>query len=69
MPLTDFISTEGQQRIARAIALAEQHTSGEICVHVTPKCHGDAMETAKRKFQELGLCNTRRRNAVLIYVA
>ena len=69
MPLTDFISTEGQQRIARAIALAEQHTSGEICVHVTPKCHGDAMETAKRKFQELGLCNTWRRNAVLIYVA
>ncbi len=69
MPLTDFISTEGQQRIARAIARAEKRTSGEICVHVTPKCDDDVMETAKRKFQELGLCNTRRRNAVLIYIA
>lgn len=69
MALVDFISVEGQERIARAITQAEKCTSGEICVHITPKCRGDVMKRAKLKFDQLVLYKTMRRNAVLIYIA
>ena len=69
MALIDFISRDDQQRISNAIAEAESRTSGEICVHVTTKCKGDAMEAATKKFNKLGLFKTERRNAVLIYIA
>ena len=69
MALSDFIPTDGQHRIAQAITEAEKHTSGEICVHVTPHCRGDAMKRATAAFNRLQLYRTARRNAVLIYVA
>lgn len=69
MTLADFIPIEGQQRIAQAITEAERHTSGEICVHVTPRCRGDVVKRAERTFNRLGLYATRRRNAVLVLVA
>lgn len=69
MALTDFISKEDQRRISQAIAEAERRTSGEICVHVTPKCGSDVMQAAQKKFFRLGLFKTERRNAVLIFLA
>ena len=69
MALADFIPTEGQRRIAAAITAAERHTSGEICVHVTPRCRGNVMKRATKAFNRLHLYATKRRNAVLIFVA
>ena len=69
MALVDFIPSEGQRRIADAITAAERHTTGEICVHVTPRCRGDVVKRATRTFNRLHLYTTKRRNAVLIFVA
>lgn len=69
MALSDFLKTEEQQRIVDAIAEAERHTSGEVCVHITPRCWGNPYKKALKKFYQLGLFNTERRNAVLIFVA
>lgn len=69
MALADFIPSEGQRRIADAITAAERHTTGEICVHVTPRCRGDVMRRATKTFNRLHLYTTKRRNAVLIFVA
>ena len=69
MALADFIPSEGQRRIADAITAAERHTTGEICVHVTPRCRGDVMRRAAKTFNRLHLYTTKRRNAVLIFVA
>ena len=69
MALADFIPSEGQRRIADAITAAERHTTGEICVHVTPRCRGDVMKRAARTFNRLHLYTTMRRTAVLIFVA
>ena len=69
MALADFIPPEGQRRIADAITDAERHTTGEICVHVTPRCRGDVMKRAIKTFNRLHLYTTKRRNAVLIFVA
>ena len=69
MALADFIPPEGQRRIADAITDAERHTTGEICVHVTPRCRRNVMKRAVKTFNRLHLYNTKRRNAVLIFVA
>ena len=69
MALADFIPSEGQRRIADAITAAERHTTGEICVHVTPRCRGDVVKRAKKTFNRLHLYTTKRRYAVLIFVA
>lgn len=69
MALADFIPSEGQRRIADAITAAERHTTGEICVHVTPKCRGNVLKRAVKTFNRLHLYTTKRRNAVLIFVA
>ncbi len=69
MALVDFIPHEGQRRIAEAITAAERHTTGEICVHVTPRCHGNVVTRAAKTFNRLHLYTTKRRNAVLIFIA
>ena len=69
MALVDFIPHEGQRRIAEAITAAELHTTGEICVHVTPRCRGNVVTRAAKTFNRLHLYTTKRRNAVLIFIA
>ncbi len=69
MALVDFIPPAGQRQIADAITAAERHTTGEICVHVTPRCRGNVMKRATKTFNRLHLYTTKRRNAVLIFVA
>ena len=69
MALADFIPSDGQRRIADAITAAERHTTGEICVHVTPRCRGNVVKRATRTFDRLHLYTTQRRKAVLIFIA
>ncbi len=70
MPLKDFLSEAEQQKVVAAIGAAELRTSGEIRVHVEPKCKvADPVARAARVFDKLGMFATRQRNGVLIYVA
>ncbi len=69
MRLDDFISIPDQGRVVDAIGDAEKMTSGEIRVHVTPKCGKDVMKAAAKAFNRLKMYKTRHRNGVLIYVA
>ena len=52
-----------------AIGEAEKMTSGEIRVHLTPKCGDDVMRDAIKAFNRLKMYKTRHRNGVLIFVA
>ncbi len=69
MRLDDFISIPDQGRVVDAIGDAEKMTSGEIRVHITPKCRNDVMKAAAKTFNRLKMYKTRHRNGVLIYVA
>jgi len=64
-----FFTEAEQQQIVEAIKHAEFNTSGEIRVHIEPKCDGDAYERAKVVFESLGMDATELKNGVLFYVA
>ena len=69
MQLEDFLNINEQRQVVEAITLAETKTSGEIRVHVTPKCGTNVMKEAIKTFNKLEMYKTLNRNAVLIYVA
>lgn len=69
MQLDEFISIPNQRRVVSAITEAEKMTSGEIRVHLTPRCGDDVMHDAIKTFDRLQMYKTRHRNGVLIYVA
>ncbi|MCZ4225603.1 TPM domain-containing protein [Pedobacter rhodius] len=58
-----------QDKIAQAIANAEQATSGEIRIAIDKHCEGDAFEKATEYFAKLDMDKTVQRNGVLIYLA
>jgi uncharacterized membrane protein len=64
----EFITHLDEARIEAAIAAAESKTSGEICVYISHRERHEALEFARRRFRELALFRTKRRNAVLIYI-
>ncbi|MCF0072066.1 TPM domain-containing protein [Dyadobacter sp. CY261] len=65
-----FFTEEEQQYIIEAIQEAEKQTSGEVKVHIEPKCPSpDVMERAKEIFLFLNLHQTAERNGVLFYLA
>ena len=64
-----FFSAEQVKQIESAIKAAEDHTSGEIKVHIENRCKTEAIECATLAFHKLGLHKTELRNAVMIYVA
>jgi uncharacterized membrane protein len=65
-----FLSQLDHDRIVRAIKEAEAKTSGEVRIYVQRgELDGDAYDYAQRRFRQLGMEQTRERNAVLIYVA
>lgn len=65
-----ILSTEEQEKIAHAVSLAENRTSGEIRVVVENTVGGkSAMEKAAQYFKELEMDRTVLRNGVLIYLA
>jgi uncharacterized membrane protein len=55
--------------IARAIAKAEDGTSGRIAVRIVPDASVDALKRAKHEFGRVGLHRHRHANAALILVA
>jgi len=65
-----FLGQLDHDRIVRAIKESEAKTSGEIRIYVQRgELDGDAFDYAQRRFRQLGMEQTRERNAVLIYVA
>lgn len=70
MGLSAFLSKTQQSSIVKAIEDAENCTSGEIRVHIEPKCtNKDTCQRAVEVFNKLKMYETRERNAVLIYIA
>ena len=64
-----FFNPEEEERIVKAILLAERHTSGEIRVHLEADCKGDIVKMASKTFKRLGMHKTQARNGVLIFLA
>lgn len=66
LPLT----TAEQEQVVACIKKAEAGTTGELRIYMESNCnYVDAMDRAKEIFEQLGMVNTERRNAVLVYVA
>ncbi len=63
------LSDEDLEAIARAVASAEQLTSGQVRVHLEDRCVGDPLAHASRTFRQIGMDRTRLRNGVLLYLA
>ena len=55
--------------IIAAIRAAEQKTSGEIRISISPKHIDDPVTAAQIEFMRLGMNESRERNGVLIFVA
>ena len=64
-----FLTTIQEQEIVEAIRLAEDHTSGEIRVHIENTCNANVETRALEVFSILKMNNTKNRNGVLFYVA
>jgi len=66
----DFLSKKDEEEIIEAIRKAENHTSGEVRVHLE-KTTGekDIFDRAMEVFHMLKMDNTKYDNGVLIYVA
>lgn len=69
MSTNGFLTDKQEQSIIKAIAEAENKTSGEIRVHIEHKSNRDPLERAARIFHELGMDETELQNGVLIYIA
>jgi uncharacterized membrane protein len=63
------LSDAGLEAIAAAIAQAEAATSGEIRVHLDPRCPGEPRARAAVVFEQLGMARTAERNGALVYVS
>ena len=65
-----FFSANEQKRILEAIEKAEDHTSGEIRLHLEGRCPTEEpLDHAKELFFQLEMDKTAQRNGVLIYLA
>ena len=68
--MAKFLTKEQEQTVISAIKEAELNTSGEVRVHIEPKCKGgDGIKRAIEVFGELGMHETELRNGVIVYVA
>jgi uncharacterized membrane protein len=63
------LTKEDRARIARAIAAAEDGTTGTIAVRIVNDKHIDAVERAKSEFGHLGMHQHETANAALVLVA
>lgn len=69
MEVEQFLSTEEEQKVIKAIREAENHTSGEIRVHLEKSLDQDAIKRAQEVFFQLEMDKTIFKNGVLFYVA
>lgn len=66
----DIFSDVQKKAIVQAIGNAENMTSGEIRVHIEPKCKKEnVLDCATEVFYRLGMDKTADANGVLIYIA
>lgn len=66
----DLLDHDDQERIVAAIRSAESGTTCELRVYIESHCgYLDALDRAKELFLQLGMANTERRNAVIVYLA
>lgn len=65
-----LLSPAQQEQVVACIRNAENKTTGEVRVYVESRCsYVDAMDRAWELFALLGMAETERRNAVLVYLA
>ncbi len=64
----NFLTNQQIASLVEAIQSAEEHSTGEIRVHIDSNTDGDHAKTAFRVFEELCLGKTEERNAVLFHV-
>ncbi|CAN5146128.1 TPM domain-containing protein [soil metagenome] len=65
-----LFSSEENEKVVRAIRLAELNTNGEVRVFAESRCRFvDPLDRAVEIFAELQMQSTTERNAVLVYVA
>jgi uncharacterized membrane protein len=65
-----LLDEAGQERVVACIREAESKTTGELRVYVESHCnYMDPLERAKELFIKLGMGNTERQNAVIVYIA
>ena len=64
-----FLSGKEEQEIVEAIIQAEKNTSGEVRVHIEKTTKISHYDRTLEVFQMLKMFNTKRQNAVLIYLA
>jgi uncharacterized membrane protein len=67
--LLPILTPDALEAIRQAIVGAEAGTSGEIRVHLDPRCPEDPLHRARTVFTALGMQRTAERNGVLIYVS
>jgi uncharacterized membrane protein len=65
----EIFTAEQKQQIVAAIREAEKVTSGQIKVHLEPKCTNEPLKRAIEVFHKLEMHKTTHKNAVLIYIA
>jgi len=63
------VTPEDRRQISRAIAEAEEGTTGRIGVRIIPDANVDAFDRAKREFKKNGLDRHPAKNAALVLVA
>jgi uncharacterized membrane protein len=69
LDVEDFLTAEEEQAVIDAIVQAENHTSGEIRVHLERGLHENAVERAEEVFYFLEMDATENQNGILFYVA
>jgi uncharacterized membrane protein len=63
-----FLTNQQIASLVEAIHSAEDHSTGEIRVHIDSNTEGDNAKIAFKVFEELCLNKTKERNAVLFHV-
>jgi uncharacterized membrane protein len=63
-----FLDLDQISRIENAIASAENHSTGEIRIHIAKVLVKNIFDQAVEKFKELGMDKTADRNGVLIFI-
>ncbi len=64
-----LLSKTEEERLVKAIDLAEQQTSGEIRVHIEHESKEEPINACVAMFRKLNMQQTKQRNAILFYLA
>ncbi len=67
--IENFLSTEEEKQIVKAIQQAEKLTSGEIRVHIDRYTEKDQLERAQEVFYLLHMNETQQKNGILFHVS